>query len=148
MKRLLISVLVAGVHGAVFAQTISTVSTLPESPSPTDPVMASVSGDSMSTDRFIDHTVFSQSAGDLTLGLYWDTTGMGMPVVTPYTHNEDLGTFAQGEYLLTARSYYDGQLWGESSTSFTVVPEPGTVSLLILGALALVRGRRRRTIVR
>jgi hypothetical protein len=133
--------LIFAICNTALGQPISDVSVFPESPNISDFVIAQVSGDQWQTNNIIEQTIFSQNGNILTLDMYWTKEGYGFPVVLPYTYQEEIGMFSPGEYVLNVNSFF----WGNTdfgSTSFTVVPEPGTLLLLSFGSLALLRKRR------
>ncbi|MEM9415040.1 MAG: PEP-CTERM sorting domain-containing protein [Planctomycetota bacterium] len=52
------------------------------------------------------------------------------------------GSYSIESHQFTEMSGVDPVLWGGSSVGFTVVPEPGTLAILGLGGLGLLRRRR------
>lgn len=118
------------VSSAVVGQTITQVATTPELPTPGEPVTAHIYGTKAETDNFVEYTELLQSGNNLALHLHWSSTCCGFPVVTPYHYEELLEGFDEGEYFLTVRSFFMGQLWGWESTSFVVVLLPAPTDLL------------------
>lgn len=128
-------------------QLLTGVSVVPASPSDSDPITLHVTGERISTSWEIDHTAFVQNGNDLTLSLFWASSGAGSPVMLPFTHDESIGVLPEGWYQLTVESIRwlpPAGLADEISTSFMVLPEPtGLFLLLAGGSLALRRQRRR-----
>jgi len=124
--------------------TITDVNILPSIPAVTDPITILVSGIEGSRVQ-ITTTDFSVNDYSLVLDIYLDI-GVN-PVVLPWTHSEDIGILPAGIYNLDVYTFFPllPPLNDNYSTSFEVVPEPGTLILLATGISifrAFSRGKR------
>lgn len=143
-------VLAAGASTAA-ASSIAVVEVLPALPGPDDPVVLSTELAYPTTGFAFDSAAVGfPEAMRVELELYVDAPLPGditQPVLGSETVDVGLGLLAPGDYAYTVRLYdlpggLEPVLQETASGSFTVVPEPGSVTLL--GATLLALGLRRR----
>ncbi len=142
MKKKLILLIV--LLGVVYpAQAIITdVSVLPGNPIDIDLISIFVSGEE-SGDIYVDSSYFQIDGSSLSLDIYLESGFL--PVVTPWSHSEDIGTLSVGIYGLTVNTFIDSNpVYDDTfNTSFEVVPEPTTFLLISAGILCLRRNKNR-----
>jgi len=109
--------------------TITDVNILPTIPALTDPITIIVSGVEGSPAQ-ITNTDFWVNDNSLSLDIYLDI-GI-IPVVTPWTHSEYIGTLPAGVYDLSVQTFVPmlPSLNDDYFRSFEVVPEPSTLTIL------------------
>ena len=111
--------------------TITNVSILPNAPTSIEPITIIVNGIEGGGGVQITNTDFFVNGNSLTLDIYLDI-GIAQ-VVTPWSHNELIGTLPVGTYDITVRgflpSYYPPPLYDSYSMSFEVTPEPSTLAI-------------------
>ena len=135
--RLLLMIWFCLAVGTMTAQAIITdVSILPEEPTVIDPITIITFGEE-SGSVTIDNSDFQIDGTFLTLDIYFHSGHL--PVVTPWSHSEDIGLLGVGIYELTANTIFESAPGLNDSyyTTFEVVPEPATVLLLGFGGLVL-----------
>jgi len=119
---------------------ITDVSIVPSLPTPLDVISIDTSGVegygqvTITDSVFLIDGTFLQLDLSLNVGPY--------TVMTPWSHTEDIGTLPEGLYDLNVRTLEDSLVTDTYSTSFEVVPEPATMLLLGIGAIAIRRGKR------
>ena len=124
---------------ANFASFIDVI-VIPSQPLDVDVIMLDISGSASSGNSHIVSSLFQQEENQLTLDL---TIDMGvLPVISYWSHSEQIGTLVPDTYSATVRLFYPYALPGEELqdtyvTEFTVTPEPGTLLLFGLGGLLL-----------
>ena len=99
---------------------ISEVTVSPPNPTTSTPVTVKVTGPAPATNYQLDHSTVWQLGGMYFLDMYWTSTGVGGMALVPYTHEESLGTLAEGSYILSVRSFCDGLVRDRRSVSFKV----------------------------
>lgn len=100
---------------------ISEVTVSPPNPTTLTPVTVKVTGNAPATNYHLDHSTSWQLGTMYFLDMYWTSgTGIGGMALVPYTHEESLGTLAEGSYILYVRSFCDGLMRDSKSVSFKV----------------------------
>jgi hypothetical protein len=120
MRRYAVLLIVLAFSTSTWGYYISSVTVSPASPTTTTPVKVTVTGNAPATNYHLDHADLSRIANMFFLDMYWDSTGMGGMALTPYTHEESLGTLTAGQYVVYVRSFYDGLMRQSKSVSFKV----------------------------
>jgi hypothetical protein len=126
--------------------SISDVIVIPSQPLDVDVITLDVSGSASSGNSHIVSSLFQQDENHLTLDL---TIDMGvLPVISYWSHSEQIGTLVPDTYTATVRLFYPYALPGEELqdtyiTEFTVIPEPGTLAIFSFG-LPLLRAFSKR----
>ena len=123
---------------------ISGVDIQPDPPSATDPLTILAYGEIGSTDMYIAQTSFSMQGTSQVLGIFFDSSGIGLPVVVPWSHSEPIGTLPAETYSLSVRTYQFCQLADTFMTAFTVVPRPSIPGGCLLTPLPDQRRQRPR----
>ena len=152
MRRAIITavVLVGAMSTLGFGQYLDSVSLVPPSPTIADPITVHIVGYTSATNRSFDYADFVVSGTHLTFSLYWvESSGMGAPIMDPFTYDENVGPLSEGPHQLTVKSYVrlfpiGTQLVDQISTPFTVIPEPGAITLLLVGGGLMYLRRRKR----
>lgn len=101
----------------------------------------------------LNHQTVSVSGNTVNVRFDVDKGFMGFAVMTPFSYSALLGQLPVGTYQVNSSLYVtsmDGglglpgspQYLGTESTSFSVTPEPASLSLLALGGLLVARRRR------
>ncbi|MDH4241532.1 MAG: PEP-CTERM sorting domain-containing protein, partial [Phycisphaerae bacterium] len=124
---------------ANFASIIDVI-VIPSQPLDVDFITLDISGSASSGNSHIVSSLFQQEENQLTLDL---TIDMGIsPVISYWSHSEQIGPLVPDTYSATVRLFYPyalpgGELQDTYVTEFTVTPEPGTLLLFGLGGLLL-----------
>ncbi len=149
MKKLILIVLLtlAGVaNGAVV--NIFDVQISPVGPSDLDIITIEIDGGFTGGGNTFDYSVFSPDEFSLELDLYF-TGGFGPAIPQSWSHDEEIDTLALGSYDLSVQAFwrnspaYDYVFHDDYFTNFEVVPEPATILLFGMGAVAIWRKSRR-----
>ncbi|MBN1844920.1 MAG: PEP-CTERM sorting domain-containing protein [Sedimentisphaerales bacterium] len=113
------------------------VQIIPSLPTNNDIIQIKASGILFYCDSPFDHSDFCIDGFSLQLDIYY---GHGyLTALGPWLRSEYIGPLPGGTYDLTI-THYEGEVFplvDTYSTSFEVVPEPMSLSLLLLGAFAL-----------
>ena len=117
--------------------SITDVDIFPEAPTAIDLITISVSGVEGSGDVLITDSDFNIQGTVLELDIFLEVGAF--PVITPWSHSEDVGPLPAGMYDLTVRTLELAEVTDTYSMPFEVVPEPATVLLLAVGALLAKR---------
>ncbi len=145
---------VAAIVTSASGQSIDSVSIIPALPTDLDPITIRVEGELAHTGIDLVSSPFSRSGSNLWLDLYfYYDGGISLPVVVPYWHEQPVGYLTAGEYDVAVRSFnafnpFPGmppiyQLADEAQVSFTVLPEPATMLLVLAASLVALRPTRR-----
>jgi hypothetical protein len=139
--------------------TLETVAIAPSSPTTADSIVASAGGMVNVSEFPAFFILWKRDANNILVDVLHDFVGAGAPpFMIPYTGQAVIGNLPAGNYNLTARLFssfrdfppptYD-QPWNfppsdirlkrTLSTAFTVVPEPSSLVLIIVGASLLIR---------
>jgi len=138
---------IAGIVLLILAVTtqaeITDVFIFPEEPMVIDPITIFVSGVE-SESVTIDNSDFQINGTSLVLDIYFHSGFL--PVVTPWSHSEDIGLLGAGIYELTSNTIFESapHLNDSYYTTFEVVPEPSTVVLLGIGFVYIRQNKRKR----
>jgi len=120
MTRYAVLSIVLALSTSAWGYYISSVTVSPAGPTTATPVKVTVTGNAPATNYQLDHTNLWRLGNMFFLDMYWDSTGMGGMALTPYTHEESLGTLTEGQYVAYVRSFYDGLMRQSKSVSFKV----------------------------
>lgn len=101
---------------------ITSVSIIPTLINECDSVSAVVQGNLPASNYFLDSSRTSMSGTNLQLELYYSSSGVGLPVITPFTHEEELGVFSVGSYTLEVLHFINGSQSDQDNANFTVQP--------------------------
>ncbi len=137
LKLLFVLVAMSGVAGIGNA-SITDISIQPATPTFNDDISVLVSGVESSSMGIVDSSLTVDNTS-IELDIYLQE-GM-LPVVTPWTHSENIGMLAIGTYDLMVNTIYAPDVSDTFTTSFEVVPEPATLLLLAMGGLMMRRKR-------
>ena len=138
MKRLILITLLtlaANANGTIIDVQIS-----PVTPSVLDIITIEIDGGFSQAGNTFDYSVFSSGDFSPQLDLYF-TGGIGAQIPTPWFHDEEIGTLSLGNYDLSVQEFWRPSATGNYilhdnyPTTFEVVPEPATLSLLAFGTL-------------
>ena len=120
---------------------IDSVSITPPAPTDTTPITVDVDGTSGSGPVTVLGSDFSRNGNQLMMDI--DLQIGPLTVVTPWTHQRDIGLLPPGTYDLTVTATaQQGLDAGRGQVTFTVVPEPAALAPTALAVLALRRRRR------
>ena len=142
---LIIVLLLACQASANFA-SIEDIVVIPSQPLDIDVITLDISGLASSGNSYIVSSLFQQEGNQLALDL---TIDMGIiTVISFWSHSEQIGTLVPGTYSTTVRLFYPyvppgvEELQDTYVTEFTVVPEPATVLLLVMGIVGIRASKR------
>jgi len=127
--------------------SIEDVVVIPSQPLDIDVITLDISGSASSGGSHIVSSLFQQEENQLALDL---TIDMGInPVISYWSHSEQIGTLVPGTYSTTVRLFFPYAPPGEELqdtyvTEFTVAPEPGTLAIFTLGILTIFHKQRHR----
>ena len=157
-RRLFIALWMALFPSAAYSYPIIFGTTLdPDPPLASDPLSLIVAGVANSSGFFLAppyDVVIGASNVDVDFFLSSPAPGeLTMAVLTSFQDSVSLGTLAEGDYGLTVNLFTIQRQTGAvaladvHTSSFTVVPEPASMQLLVLalGATVLARWRRARS---
>lgn len=122
---------------------IYSVEVMPHPASISDKISFDVSGEIGSSLWYVDSTQLNIAPGSISLDLYFKESGIGAPTITPWSHSENIGFLGIGSYDLTVRTYQNAQFADSMQTGFSVVPEPSSVGLCVVGGLIVFSRKRR-----
>lgn len=147
MKKLCILILVLGLAKPIPAFfDIEDVSVTPSSPSPSDVITVYSQGQVEFGLWTFDHSDFTANGSDLTVDIYFNVPDTVIWIITSWDHSKQIGTLSAGDYDLTVNTYSiesSGiQLDDTVEISFTVVPEPAALTLLMLGGMIMAGSKR------
>ena len=112
------------------AQTwITSVRVLPSAPTECDNLIVHVEGDLPASNYFYASSNSVVTSNTITVHLYYASTGFGLPAITPFTHNEPIGSVTVGGYAVIVLLYFNGSQVDQSGTNTTV--GPGVLSVNI-----------------
>ena len=136
--KILISVIVLliGIFVLPAQASITSVAVQPEIPTINDDISLLISGVESGSMEIVDTSlIINEMLLELDIYIRY---GM-LPVVTPWSHSENIGMLPIGTYDLTVSMFVESRpdLDDTFTTSFEVVPEPGTMILLGLGGLLI-----------
>lgn len=110
---------------------ITRVETSPTLITTCDSAIAIVKGNLPASNYFLDSSLVAQNANTYTLTLYYSSSGFGLPTITPFTHEENLGVLSQGTYTLNVQYFINGNLSDQQDTTFGV--QAGSAPQVSLG---------------
>ena len=124
---------------------IDSVTIIPPAPTDTTPITVDVDGTSGSGPVIVLGSDFTRNGNQLMMDIDLEI-GL-LTVVTPWTHQRDIGLLPPGTYDLTVTATArqgpgTGLDAGRRQVTFTVVPEPAALAPAALAVLALSRRRR------
>ncbi len=131
-------VALSGVAGMAMA-AITDVSIQPATPTFNDDISVLVSGVESGSMGIVDSSL---TMNDMSLELDIYIEQGVLPVVTPWTHSENIGMLPIGTYDLMVNTIYAPDVTDTFTTSFEVVPEPTTL-LLFLAGIPLLKKRKK-----
>ena len=143
LRVLTIIFMAHSVNSFCAAVSITDVQVSPENPSISDIITIETEGTIPGGGIALDESVFTQDEYALQLDLYYiDTAGPMIP--QSWFHDEEIGVLSQGSYDLSVQVFWkngteDYTLHDSYPTNFEVIPEPLTLSLLVLGSLFIRR---------
>jgi hypothetical protein len=117
--------LVLAFSTTTWGYNISDVTISPWSPTTTTPVSVTVTGNAPATNYYLDQANLWQLGNMFFLDMSWTRAGIGGMALVPYTHEESLGTLAEGKYVVYVRSFCDSLMRDSKSVSFTVSKATG-----------------------
>ena len=121
---------------------IVTVDIFPQEPLETDIITFDIAGQASRISGHVEYDQFAQDGTSLQLDLYVD---MGdIMVISDWTYSKDISPLSAETYTLKVQAfdYQLGTLQDTYTVDFTVVPEPATIFMLSVGALAIFRKNR------
>jgi hypothetical protein len=121
---------------------ITDVFIFPEEPIEIDPITIITSGVENYGGVRINSSSFLIDGSSLELDIFLDLGRLD--VQTPWSYSEDIGALLMGTYDLTVNTIFESEPYRNDSyyTTFEVTPEPATILLFAMGAIA-IRMRRR-----
>ncbi len=142
-RKEIIAITVVVVFVAIVCVTDSTasitdVNIVPSPPTSLDVISIVTFGVESRGDVLIDGSNFDREGTSLQLDIFLNV-GV-FPMITPWSHSEDIGTLPVGIYDLTVRTFEVPDVTDTYSMTFEVVPEPATVLLLGLGMIGVRAG--------
>lgn len=99
---------------------INNVAIIPTLIDECDSVSAMVQGDLPASNYFLDSSRIKRSATSIQLELYYSSSGIGLPTITPFTHEEELGVFTAATYSLETLLFINGNQTDQNNTAFRV----------------------------
>jgi hypothetical protein len=138
---LMVTVLFMGVFVLPTQASIHDVLIQPANPTFSDDISVLVFGEESGSMGIVD-SILTMEDMSIELDIYIE---LGFsPVVTPWTHSENIGMLSIGTYDIMVNMLVDTRpdLNDTFTTSFEVVPEPATVLLVSTGVLYIRRKKR------
>jgi len=125
--------------GAASGASLVDVHIIPPAPTEQDVLTVYASGFMPQDGGYVEQTDLVLLGTSVNLGLYFKYT-YGIQLPTPWSYAQEIGSLNAGTYQLTVRTFgeVNPNLNDTFQTSFTVIPEPTSGSLL-LGGLILAR---------
>ena len=114
----------------------------PTEPTINDPIDILVSGAEVTGGVIIDSSELTISGNSLNLDIYLNVGNYD--VVTPWSHEEPVGTLTEGFYDLTVNTYKNSVFKDTNSMDFQVTPEPSSIIFLAIGMLGIFKIKRKR----
>ncbi|MHC4466022.1 MAG: PEP-CTERM sorting domain-containing protein [Planctomycetota bacterium] len=135
-------VLANSASGSPIIIEIDDVDITPQEPTMLDLININVSGGASGGGSYVEHSEFSQSGTSLQLDLFVDVGDTTIP--STWSHLEQIGPFSAETYGLTVNvfEYQDGTFKDTYTQDIVITPEPSTIGLLGLGALALTKRKK------
>lgn len=113
----------------------------PAVPNSTDDITIFISGFEVNGPVNIYNTEFAINDNLLTLDLYIET-GV-LDVQTFWNRSENIDALYTGQYDLNVNEYFKGYLCQTYPSSFVVIPEPSSISLLFVSTICFKKYRKK-----
>lgn len=113
------------------AQTwIKSATTIPSSPGACDLIDLEIKGDLPASNYSYASSNVSQSGMHLDIDLHYNSSGIGTPVITPFTRVESIGILGAGNFTYTIYLFFNGNSADTYNGSFTVQAGGGSAGIV------------------
>lgn len=119
MQKTLLTLFAVSI-GLLLQAQINNVAIIPTLIDECDSVYAVVQGDLPASNYFLDSSRVRRSSTNIQLTLYYSSSGIGLPTITPFTQEEELGVFMAATYSLETLLFINGKQNDQDNTNFAV----------------------------